>query len=152
MKKEAGVTLIELIITLAVGAIVLGIAVPNFTSMAKSNRLTAQVNLFVTAMNYARAEAINRSAPIAVTANNDNWAEGWQVLQGGDVLRASPALHGSLAFTVDNGTTTFTYQPNGRVVGLGDVLTMCDDRTGEQGRQITVSPTGRVAVVTFACN
>ncbi|MGE0082037.1 MAG: GspH/FimT family pseudopilin [Thiohalomonadaceae bacterium] len=152
MKKAAGFTLVELMITLAVAAILLRVAVPAFINMAKSNRLTAQVNMFVTSMNFARNEAINRRQNFTVEAIDDDWTQGWEVTDaGGNVVRVVPALHPATTFTANNDTFTFTYQPNGRITGPSDTLAMCDDRNGEQGRQITVSPTGRISVEAVPC-
>lgn len=157
MKKVSGFTLIELIITLAVGAVVVTIAVPAFTNVIKSNRLTAQVNMFVTSMNYARSEAINRRQNYSVVAENGDWTQGWTIQDaGGNPVRTSPALHATSHFDTDQGIATFTYLPNGRISGgtIGsdvDTLTMCDDRTNERGRQITISPAGRITVVPITC-
>lgn len=154
MKKVTGITLIELLVALAVAAVLLGVAVPSFTTMIKSNRLTTQVNMFVTSMNFARNEAINRRQNFTVRARDEDWQRGWEVLNSdGEVERVVQALDPTTTFTADNDTVEFTYQPNGRITDLmGDTLRMCDDRTGEQGREIIVSPTGRLSVQTFICS
>jgi type IV fimbrial biogenesis protein FimT len=57
-----GFTLVELMVTLGVIAILTVIAVPNFNSMINSNRLTTAANEIVGALNTARMEAIKRNA------------------------------------------------------------------------------------------
>lgn len=57
-----GFTLIELMITIAVAAVLLVIAVPSFTNIINSNRLTTAANEAVGALNLARMEAIKRNA------------------------------------------------------------------------------------------
>lgn len=87
MRKNRGFTLIELMVTLAVAAVVLGIAVPNFSQMMRNNSsITAGAELSV-AINYARSEAVKRAKRVSLCASNDgiaclaanNWKEGWMV-------------------------------------------------------------------------
>jgi len=61
-QKVSGFTLLELMFTLLVAAILIGVAVPSFRGMAASSRLTTQANDLVSAMNFARSEAITRNA------------------------------------------------------------------------------------------
>ena len=155
-KRQSGFTLLELMITVALAAILLTAAVPNFNSMVQNNRISTEANQFITAMNLARSEAIKRRANIDVVAtdasdSNNEWGAGWSVVvNGGATLRTFPALQGGIALNSGTDVTTFQYQPSGRA-NATDALLLCDNRTGETGRQITVSATGRIAVVNFTC-
>lgn len=60
--KTGGFTLVELMITIAVAAILLATATPSFTSLIQNHRLVAQHNDFVANLNLARSEAVKRSA------------------------------------------------------------------------------------------
>ena len=55
MKKQNGFTLVELMIGLAIAAIVLSIGVPSFGDLMRNNRMTTQVNELVGALNLARS-------------------------------------------------------------------------------------------------
>ena len=153
--KQTGFTLIELMITLALAAIILTMGIPSFSTMIMNNRLTAQTNQFVTAMNFARSEAIKRRTTMSVNATagggaGDEWGPGWSVVDGGGTtLRVFPALEGSSTLDADADVAAFTYQPSGR--SNAGTLTMCDDRSGETGRQISVAAPGRVSTSTVAC-
>ena len=57
MKNVRGFTLIELMITLAVAAILITAALPSFNEFIKNNRLTTQANNFIATLNLARSEA-----------------------------------------------------------------------------------------------
>ncbi len=71
MTKNIGFTLIELIITLAVAAILITVAGPNFLTFIKNNRLTAQANSMVGSLQLARSEAVKRNATVTICRSNN---------------------------------------------------------------------------------
>jgi len=82
--KNRGFTLIELLVTLTVAAIILTFALPSFTSQVRNNRSLAFGEEFVTALNFARSEAVKRGALVSICASNDagtgcasDWTNGW---------------------------------------------------------------------------
>ncbi len=91
MRSHAGLTLIELMVTLAVAIVLLAIGVPAFKGLDSGNRVIAQTNGLVTAMHLARAEAMSRGIPVAVCArasatadaacgtDGNAWGNGWLV-------------------------------------------------------------------------
>ena len=68
MKGSAsrGFTLIELMITVAMLAVLLGIAAPSFARMLASNRMATQTNDFIAALNLARMEAVRRGQSVSI--------------------------------------------------------------------------------------
>jgi type IV fimbrial biogenesis protein FimT len=178
---KAGFTLIELMITIAIAAIVLGLAIPSFTSTIASNRLTTGANELVTALNFARSEAIKRG--IQVTVRNkgasSQWESGWDVFVdinanetfndngngtlcevGEDcLLRTYDAL--PTGNTLRTGASTYkdyaAYLPSGlSTVVAGDTFTLCSGSgsgTAMPQRTITINATGRprVDVATGTC-
>ncbi|MBV6423727.1 MAG: hypothetical protein NAOJABEB_01534 [Steroidobacteraceae bacterium] len=70
-KRMAGFTLMELMITLAVAAVILSIGAPSFTEFRRNNRLTGVGNELLGAMQTARTEAIKRQVPVAVCPSNN---------------------------------------------------------------------------------
>ena len=126
--------------TLIVAAIVLALAVPSFTDIIKNNRLITQANELVTALNIARSEAIKRSVNIDVasTNNSSDWSGGWTVeINGGATLRSFDALTGNAILTSTGGLSNFQYNSAG-FIDNSDTLQLCDDRTGETGKQIII--------------
>ncbi len=63
---QAGFTLIELMITLVVGAILLVVAVPSFLNFQKDNRRITQLNELVSGLNLARSEATKSNATVGL--------------------------------------------------------------------------------------
>lgn len=84
-----GFTLIELMVTVSIAAILLGIAIPNFTSTITSNRLTTNANELVSALNLARSEAVKRGQQVVIRKTGTNWENGWQVFV--DIDRDTPS-------------------------------------------------------------
>lgn len=113
MKTSRAFTLIELVVTIAVLAIVLGLAVPGFNSFIQSNRVTGHANGMVSALAFARSEAVNRServrfCPVNAAGNgcdeDGDWSAGWIALvqsgpDAGEVLRIWPPVPPSLALS-----------------------------------------------------
>lgn len=74
----AGFTLIELIIAVAILAILLALAAPTFAEISLRSRSTNAVNALVGDLALARSEAVKRARTAYVSANG-NWNDGWQV-------------------------------------------------------------------------
>jgi type IV fimbrial biogenesis protein FimT len=64
--RDRGFTLLELMFTVALAAIMLGVAIPSFREMSANNKLLTQSNDLVSAINYARSEAITRNSNITL--------------------------------------------------------------------------------------
>ena len=92
MDKEPGFTLVELLITIVVITVLLAAGVPAFQSFIKNNRVTAQTNGLISAIQLARSEALKRGTNMVVCASKDQttctgedtWADGWIVFSDFD--------------------------------------------------------------------
>lgn len=80
-KTIDGFTLIELIVTMAIGVILMMVAVPSFITYKKNAELTAATNTLLVAINAARGEAMKRgvNALVVPTNNGSAWSDGWVV-------------------------------------------------------------------------
>ncbi len=74
-----GFTLVELLVTIAVAAILLAAALPNFREMGLRSRVTQAANQLAADLAYARSEAVKRAVRVAVQRAGSSWADGWQV-------------------------------------------------------------------------
>jgi len=120
--KNRGVTLIELIVTISIAGILLSMAMPSFTSIINSTRLTTYANEWVAALNLARSEAVKRGVQISIRrkgSTNQNWDSGWDVftdvngngtLDAADLLlKTYPAL--TNGFTLRAGNANYHLNP-----------------------------------------
>lgn len=155
-----GFTLIELMVTISIAAILLGIAIPSFTSTITSNRLTTNANELVTALNLARSEAIKRGQHVVVKKTGPNWENGWQVFvdidrsttakenvldTGTDIeLRAYAALPASYTLRGNTNFVNFiSYKPDGRSNNIGS-FALCDGGNITGAKLIIVNAVGRI--------
>ncbi len=156
LKQQRGFTLLELMITLTVAGILSMMAFPSFVTMTKNNRLTTQANDFILALNLTRSEAVKRGTLATITADSGSWTNGWTVAATAGTVRIGDALQDSMALTNDNANTVITYSSSGTAAGntvnAPGIFELCDDRTGEIGRQISISTTGRVSVADLTCS
>lgn len=95
-KNTNGFTLIELVVTISILAILITVAVPSFISSIESNRISSYLQEVSGAVRYTRSEAIksNRTATICASSNQTScagsWNQGWIIFDdlNGDGSRA----------------------------------------------------------------
>lgn len=77
--QAQGFTLIELMVTVSIAAILMTVAVPSFTSFRRNAELTSVANKVVTSVNTARGEAMKRgmNAFLVPLNNGADWNAGW---------------------------------------------------------------------------
>lgn len=83
--RQKGFTLVELIVTVSLAAIVLMFAVPSFSELISNTRLTTLTNDLVTHIHLARSEAVKRRMAITLCSSDDgatcsgntDWGAGW---------------------------------------------------------------------------
>ena len=178
MKDQRGFTLIELMIALALGVILLTLAVPSFRSTIQNNRATAAANDILTALNTARSEAIKRGTPMTICssgngsscAGSTDWSTGWILFTDLNsngtlddngtpptcqatedcLIRSWEGLKGrpSIPGTTSSGVT---YNPNGSVTTAGQIDIALPECKGDQKRQISITITGQASVQSQTC-
>lgn len=127
-RGQAGVTLVELMVTLAVLAIGATLAAPGFSQMIANYKVRGAAESIINGLNYARTEALRRNS--AVTFSLTPGGSGWTVSQvSPSTTLQSRSDNESPDTTVASSTaaTAVTFLPNGLL------------QTGSQLSQVTVS-------------
>lgn len=152
MKKQNGVTLIELMIAIAVLAVLLGIGIPSFQETIRTNRVAAITNDLVAALQFARSEAVRRGENVTVCSSNDQstcsgaWSNGWVVRNAAGPIRVWPALRAG-ANVVPTAAGTIVFVPMGAV----QVARCFDVSFDGAARNVEVGAGGRVQSGQGAC-
>ncbi|SFV35520.1 MULTISPECIES: GspH/FimT family pseudopilin [unclassified Pseudoxanthomonas] len=173
-RMASGFTLVELIITLAVLAVLIAMAVPSFTALINSNRLAAQSNELVAGLQEARLEALRSNRRVTVCRSTDgatcNTAAGatWTrwisfvdtngnaAVDGGEVLLRSSSIKAPLEVRSTNQSLTFRADGMVRVNATGvlvnNTLNVCIPTTqpAQNKRSVTLAGGSRIAVTTPA--
>jgi len=152
--RAAGFTLLELMVTLAILAILAGLTAPLFTEFTRNQRIKAATSELTYALTLARGEALKRNADVVMEPDDDGWEFGWTVstaVSGVDTVLLShqaPAYmdgddrvsHLSIA-----GPDDVTYNGSGRLVAAVtgfEIESASGESGGAKTRCVTVDLSG----------
>ena len=150
--KQTGFTLVELLITMVVLAILATIGIPSFTALIANNRATTATNELLAALQYTRSEAVRQNASFAICSSTDGqscstenaWHNGWIVTWGNDEpVQIWPAFNPAIEIV---GPPSVTFGSAGEAtVGVGQFQV---NATGGAGatRRLCLEASGRAFV------
>lgn len=150
-------------VTLAVAAVLIGLALPAFNGFLAQRAMRSDANAFILATQLARSEATRRNANVSVTAvdasdNANEWGPGWCIVLGNGGAGCAANLQTFPAVprgTLDGPVSSLTFNARGLLVGAAADLTfsLCnDDEDIDPGRTIRVSLIGRVSAIDLVCH
>ncbi len=158
-----GFTLLELMVTLTVVAILGVIAVPNFHTFVLNERRDSIVDALTASLQYARNQALNLNEKTTLCAGQPGisctggaWSSGWEVVQvpagASTVLLAAHVIQvASTAPTIRavNSSTGMTFTGNGLVTFNPTTVTdefiqVCDSRGAPYARAVEVNSAGYI--------
>lgn len=171
MKKASGFSLIELMVTIAIIAVLLAIADPSYQYITNSNRIAAEVNGLLGDLQYARAEAIKEGLNVVVCASSDNsscagtsdWKIGWIVFadinnngtpDNGEILRIQKTFTSADTFqATPNSLTAITFNREGFAPGIAANTSINlhaqADTSNKWTRCLSIGLVGLLAVQTY---
>jgi type IV fimbrial biogenesis protein FimT len=128
-----GFTLVELMVTIAIAAVLVGVVIPGFFNLIANNRLTVATNELVTCMHFARSEAVRSEVPVSICASTDgqscsgdlDWGRGWIIfsdkngtngmMDGDDELLYSTTIEGD-GIRIASENSYVRFSPRGRSI------------------------------------
>lgn len=113
-KLERGFTLLELMVVLAVAAVLVAIAFPSFQETIRSNNVITAVNDLTASLSLARSDAVRSHKNVIVCPSNDgysctnNWTNGWMVWRDTNNNASFDNTDTVLAFSKANPSINYT--------------------------------------------
>jgi type IV fimbrial biogenesis protein FimT len=177
MRRQAGFTVSELLVVVAIVAILMAIGVPSYTYVTNSYRMSAEVNGLLGDLQYARAEAIREGQTVTTCVSTNGttctggttWAGGWIVFSdpnsnaavdaGEQVLRVQRGFAGSIpdTFNANNAVSAITYNREGfatTAAGFPNTTITLHEKTSNAAytRCLWITPIGMLTTETPANN
>ena len=166
---QSGFTLIELMVTVAIAALLASLAVPSFQSMLAKNSVDSAADALASDMRFARSEAVKRTSSVTVCASSNGtsctgadalWKSGWIVFvdingdatvdAGEQIVRVQGVLPSIASIAASDGTSKsdFKFQPTGwaKAASQTFIVTPTGSNTAGLTRIICVSNQGRAGV------
>jgi type IV fimbrial biogenesis protein FimT len=160
-------TLIELMVTIAIAAVLGGLAAPSFKGLMASNQLKSHASSLLSSLLLARSEAIKRNGRVILCKSADGlacttaggWQHGWVIFADADndavldagetVIQRVAALSGNFSLTGNtNVANRVTYISNGSANSQVGTFTLCEvGSSSGKAREIVINITGRPKIV-----
>lgn len=173
--RQRGFTLVELVVTIALVAILTTLAIPSFSEMLRQWRRDSATRELTTSLQLARSESIKSSRQIVVCPSTDGascadsteWNTGWivfvddgagtvanagnQVVNTNErILKVVSTLSGVESIESSDGVEWMQFLPNGLMGSATTTLTVTPSGANSDTKvdKVTVSRVGRTSVVT----
>lgn len=161
-RDSGGYSLFELLITLALAALVFALGLPSFASLAADKRLRSEADALFHSIHLARKASVVRRRVITICASRDgvscgpaaDWAVGWMMFEnlgrtGVDVRSAGEKILKTHAIQQDvrlrANRAAFSFRSTHQRATNGSIA-ICDAGDRAASRAVVVSYTGRPRV------
>lgn len=153
-KRHEGFTLLEMMVSISILAILVTLAIPSFSEIMLSSKLKSYSSYMVSSIYLARGEALKRNTTINLCVSGDglkctagNWENGWIVLSRDQVIHRQQALGKGYKVIELTGQTDLKFQSSG-LLSQPAAFTICraEPTPGSHERTVTLSITARPGV------
>ena len=164
-RSVRGITLVELITTLAVAGISLAVLVPSWAAFADRSQITAAANGLLTDLRFARSTAVTRNRRIGLCPSDNGqrcsgdprgWQRGYIVFADTDadrdrdpgetILRVKNALSQPLKLHSTAGRPVISFRPDGGAWSTNTTFSVCAGDNRENYRTVVLYGSGRARV------
>jgi type IV fimbrial biogenesis protein FimT len=116
--KKRGFTLIELIVVIAILAVVAALGGPSFRDFIATQRIRNAASDLLADMMLARSEALRRNGLVTVRASNSSWTNGWTIVAGAETVKQRSLPASTLTVSPASGSSNeISFSATGRPVG-----------------------------------
>lgn len=162
LRRYRGLTLVELIATVAVISISLAVVIPSWSSVTQRNQITTVVNQLITHLRYARSTAVIRNAYVSLCPSDDGktcsgdplgWRNGYLVFEDRDgnrqrtgdepLLRVQGAAAPNLQLQSTAGRPAIRFRADGAAWSTNTTFRVCLGDDASAYRAVILLGTGR---------
>lgn len=143
---SSGFTLIELMVTIAVLAIIVSIAAPSMSTQLANQRVKSTASTLENALKEAKAESIIRRQDIELSIDNSNHALTIEIENLDEDEIASYSYSAQNTIETDEDTDAVMFRPDKRADAI--TYTVCDSENASSSMQVIVTAIASISVVT----
>lgn len=158
--RQRGFTLLELMSSISIAAVLTTTAIPAFNGLVQRNRISTEINTFVSHLHYARSEAVKRGSRVVICRSADGlgcgltegWHKGWITFvdtnanrefdAGESLLRVETGEENGVEITSGQ-RRRVVYQSTGFSPGTNGTYIFCDPEHPEWAKAVILSNSGR---------
>ena len=137
-----GFTLLEAMVVVAIMAILTGVGSASFVWLNQSTSIRGAAFDLVADLDFARSEAVKRNDDVTVQPVGADWALGWQIVAGGQVLRTREALGAQIGFATAPTTLTFDGAGRASLATVRNFQICPPSGASVAGRVVRIDPSG----------
>jgi type IV fimbrial biogenesis protein FimT len=165
-KHQGAFTVLEMMVTLTIAAILLAAGVPSFQQFLAQQRMRAAINSLHIDLLSARSQAVYRNAVVVACPGNpqsgcsgaSNWSAGWIIFedenrdrhhQDGEPLLRHGQEHAHIEIHGPAQRTEVRFFPDGSAPGSNASMSLCGTDGPPGARKLVISNIGRIRRETF---
>jgi type IV fimbrial biogenesis protein FimT len=160
-RSSTAFTLLEMMITIAIMAILVTMGVPAFVEFSQKQAISAAINSLHNDLLLARSHAIYEDVPVVACpgaapsgcTDSTQWSDGWIVFADSNadramqvnetVIRSGMAIE-HMVIQSSRGRTSFRFYPDGSTPGSNGSVSFCGPGGPELARKLVISNLGRI--------